>query len=145
MIQAADRRYKRGLDGQFGRDVVGRGGDCAGQIFKHEIAFDPLCLVLLIIQKLPIKHSHKAVLVIQNEVSHLGLLVAEFGDDYLDYLFVQLLVHPIVCRSGEQFLLRVLVSIVSTSVLNCHEVVDNIEIVVYHVATRNDVLIVGCT
>ena len=144
MIQAADRRYERGLDGQFSRDVVGRGGDCVGQIFKNKIAFDPLCLFLLVILKLLIKHCHKAVSVIQNEVSHLGLLVAEFGDDYLDYLFVQLLVHPVVCRSGEQFLLGVLLSFVATSVLNCHQVVDNVEIVVYHVATRNDVLIVEC-
>jgi hypothetical protein len=124
---------------------VGRCGDCVGQICKHEIAFDPLFLVLLIILKLLLKQSHKAVPVIQNEVSHLGLLVTEFGDENFDYLIVQLLVHPVVCRSGEQFLLRVILSIVSTTVLNCHEVVDNVEIVIYHVATRHDVLIVECS
>jgi hypothetical protein len=119
-----------------------RGRDSVGEIFEHEVALDHLCLILLVILKLLVKHSNKAVSVMQHEVSHFGLGVTEFGDDILDYLFVQFLLHPVFCGSGQQFLVRVVLGIVT--VLYTNEVVDNVEIVVYHIATIHDVSAVEC-
>lgn len=111
--------------------------------FEHQVPLDHLCLLELVVEEFLVKHAHKAVLVVEDVVPDFGLLVAEFGDDVLDYLFVQLVLHPVVgCGSGKQLLGWVVLGVVAGAVLDTHEVVDDVEIVVDHVAARHDVLVV---
>ena len=121
---------------------MGRGRYSVGEIFEQKVSLYHLGLIFLVIVKLLVKHSYKTVSVVQDKVSHFGLGVAEFDDYVLDYLFVQFFLHPVVYWSAKQFLVRVVLGIVTAAVLYTHEVVDNVEIVVYHVATRHDVLVV---
>jgi hypothetical protein len=50
--------------------------------------------------------------------------------------------HPVVCGSGKQFLGGVVLGVVAGAILDTHEVVNNVEVVVDHIAARHDVLIV---
>jgi len=50
--------------------------------------------------------------------------------------------HPIFLRSWEKFLVRVVLGKIDVAVLDTHEIVDDIEVVVNHIASRQDVLVV---
>ena len=63
--QRAQRRHKRGLDGQFGADLVAVGG--VGQVL--------LVLALLVVEQLEVEHAHKAILVFQDVFAHLRVRV----------------------------------------------------------------------
>lgn len=86
---------------------------------------------LIVLQELFVKHPYKAVPVMQHEVPHFGLQVAKSGDNFFNYLFVKLLLHPIVCG----FVKQSLPGIVAL------KIVDDVEVVVNHVAARSDVFV----
>lgn len=117
-----------------------RGG--VGIILKHQVPLYHLCLLQLVVEKLLVKDSHEAVLVVQDIVSDFGIWVAKFSDDVLNYLFVQFILHPVVRGSRKKFLSGVVLGDVAGAVLYTHEVVDNVEVVVDHVTTRHYVLVV---
>jgi len=50
--------------------------------------------------------------------------------------------HAIVLGYLEKFLDRVVLGVVDVAVLDTHEVVDDVEVVVDYVAARHDVLVV---